>query len=524
MAELTNPVLPGFHPDPCMIRVGDTYYLATSTFEWWPGVRIFESRDLANWRLCATPLDRVSQLDMRGCRASDGVWAPCLSHDGERFYLVYTNVRNRVNIWDTPNYLVWADAIEGPWSEPVYLNSIGFDPSLFHDEDGRKWFVSMVADHRPGHDRFAGIVLQEYDQEAQALVGPVKKIWQPVEELAEGPHLLRHDGYYYLLMAYGGTGLRHSGLLARSKTIDGEYTADPKGVFLTARDDAFYPLQKAGHASLVQTPEGRWFISHLCGRPLPANGRCILGRETAISEVYWTDDGWLRLKNGTVKPDLSLETGLETHAYPIEMDELSLNPIPRIFQSLREPLVDGRDYSGTERVGWLRLYGGESLFSRYHQVLLARRVEHFFIDVETLLDFTPETYQHMAGLICYYNNENFYYLHKTHDETVGECLCVTGCVGGRQFQAAGPVPVTGKGLLFLRARIYSGWLQFFFSTDGRQFARIGGELDASTLSDEMAGGGFTGAMVGICCQDLWQGRHPADFLSFKYTGHDSPIE
>lgn len=524
MAEATNPVLPGFHPDPSIIHVGDTYYIATSTFEWWPGVRIYESRDLAHFRLCATPLDRKSQLDMRGIRASDGVWAPCLSHDGDRFYLVYTNVHNRLNIWDSPNFLVWADSIEGPWSEPVYLNAIGFDSSLFHDDDGRKWFVSMLSDHRPGQNRFAGIVLQEYDHEAKALRGPIRTILPPQAELVEGPHLFRHGGFYYLLAAYGGTGLHHGALLARSKTVDGAYRPDPAGPFLTAREDVFFPLQKAGHASLVRTPQGRWFISHLCSRPLPAMGRSILGRETAISEVTWTRDGWLRMLNGTQLPDLSLDTGLDAHPYSIELDELSLNPLPRTFQSLREPLVPQEDYSIQDRPGWLRLFGGESLFSRYGQRLLARRVQHFHLDVETLLEYSPQHFKHMAGLVFYYDNTNFYYLYKTLDPAHGPCLFVIGCVNGSQFAASDAVRVP-DGLLFLRARMHGAALQFFYSVDGRQYEKIGRELDASTLSDEASTEGrFTGAMTGICCQDLWEGKHPADFLSFRYSGQEKTAE
>lgn len=518
MAIAVNPVLPGFHPDPSLVRVGNVFYLATSTFEWWPGVRIYESHDLVHFRLCATPLDRVSQLNMHGCKASDGVWAPCLSHDGERFYLVYTNVQNRANIWDSPNYLVWADSIEGPWSEPVYLHSLGFDPSLFHDSDGRKWLVSVLSDHRPGRDRFAGIALQEYDPAAQALTGPVHTIFTPRSELAEGPHLLRHGQYYYLLLACGGTGLRHSALLARSASLTGPYQPDPAGPFLTTREDAFFPLQKAGHASLAQSPQGRWFIAHLCARPLPALGRSMLGRETAVSEVCWTDDGWLRLANGSILPDTTLDTGLDPHPYPPDLDDLAMNPIPRSFQSLREPLPASA-CSLTARPGWLRLYGGQSLFSRYEQTLLARRAQHFWMDAEALLEFSPEHAKHMAGLVCYYDNANFYYLHKTLDEAAGECVCAIGCINGRQFAIGTPQSVPAGRLLFLRAQIQSDRLQFYYSTDGRQYAKIGEEQDASTLSDEASREGrFTGAMIGVCCQDLWQGKHPADFLSFRYSG------
>ena len=141
---ITNPILPGFNPDPCICRVGDDFFIATSTFEWFPGVQIHHSRDLVHWRLVGRALDRVSQLDMKGVPHSGGVWAPALSHANGRFWLVYTNVLSHGGpVFDTPNYLVTAESIEGPWSDPFYLHSAGFDPSLFTDEDGSQYLVSM---------------------------------------------------------------------------------------------------------------------------------------------------------------------------------------------------------------------------------------------------------------------------------------------------------------------------------------------------------------------------------------------
>jgi len=149
MALIRNPILPGFNPDPSILRVGDDYYIATSTFEWFPGVQIHHSKDLANWELVTRPLNRKAQLDMRGDPDSCGVWAPCLTHDGEKFWLVYTDVKRKDGSFkDAHNYIVTADKIEGPWSDPVYVNSSGFDPSLFHDDDGKKYFVNMSWDHR----------------------------------------------------------------------------------------------------------------------------------------------------------------------------------------------------------------------------------------------------------------------------------------------------------------------------------------------------------------------------------------
>ena len=168
---IRNPILPGFNPDPSICRVGNDYYIATSTFEWYPGVQIHHSTDLVNWKLIGRPLNRASQLDMRGNPDSCGIWAPCLSYADSVFWLVYTDVkRYDGNFKDSHNYIVTAPGITGPWSEPVYVNSSGFDPTLFHDDDGRKWFLNMVWNYRtesvggnPKTPAFDGILLQEWD-------------------------------------------------------------------------------------------------------------------------------------------------------------------------------------------------------------------------------------------------------------------------------------------------------------------------------------------------------------------------
>ena len=171
--KIENPILRGFNPDPNIIRVGGDYYIATSTFEWFPGVQIHHSNDLVNWQLISRPLQRSSQLDMVGVPDSCGVWAPCLSYKDGIYFLIYTNVKSFNGQWkDTPNYLVTATDINGPWSEPIFLNSSGFDPSLFHDLDGRSYLVNMLMDHRDNLF-FGGIVMQEFDTESKALVGDI---------------------------------------------------------------------------------------------------------------------------------------------------------------------------------------------------------------------------------------------------------------------------------------------------------------------------------------------------------------
>ena len=208
--KISNPVLPGFNADPSMIRVGDTYYIANSTFDWWPGVRLHESRDMVHWNLLPGPLNRVSQLDMKGNPSGGGIWAPDLSYADGKFWLIYTDVKIVNGAFkDCANYLVTAEDIRGPWSEPIRVNGVGFDASLFHDTDGRKYLVQQTWDFREYHHPFDGITLTEFDVKTMQLKPETARtIWRGTDvKLVEGPHLYTINGWYYLFCAEGGMNL-----------------------------------------------------------------------------------------------------------------------------------------------------------------------------------------------------------------------------------------------------------------------------------------------------------------------------
>ncbi len=531
-----NPILRGFNPDPSICRVGDDYYIATSTFEWYPGIQVHHSRDLENWTLAARPLNRPELLDLTGVPDSCGVWAPCLSwHDG-LFHLCYTVVRRfDGNFKDTHNYLTTCESIDGDWSDPVYLNSSGFDPSLYHGEDGRKWFLNMVWDHRLERTFFRGITLQEYSPEQRKLVGEGKFIFDGTAfDCTEGPHLYRHGGFYYLLTAEGGTGYEHVVTIARSRDREGPYEVDPVGPLITARYSPKHLLQRTGHADIVRAPDGRLFIVFLCSRPLPGTRRSPLGRESAIEELVETDDGWFRLKSGGPLPRPELEIGLDgtgsarreggglesTVRYDFSSDRL-----PDDFQWLRSPRPE-RLFSLREKPGCLRLFGRESIGSLYEQALVARRQSHFRYRAETALDFEPAHFQQMAGLVCYYNASKFHYLYLSRDEEVGKHLALMSCEGEILLDAVFPgydnrVAVPEGQTIHLRADVDHARLVFSWSVDGEAWNRIPVTLDASLLSDEAGkgeGAQFTGAFVGMCCQDIAGTGLPADFRYFSYRG------
>lgn len=531
MRYIQNPILRGFNPDPSILRVGDDYYIATSTFEWFPGVQIHHSKDLSNWRLVARPLNRLSQLDLKGNPASGGVWAPCLSYSEGLYYLVYTDVKTfKTYAKDTHNYLVTTDDILGDWSEPVYLNSYGFDPSLFHDDDGRHWLVSMITDHRQGKNPFGGIILQEYSIQEKRLVGPIYNIFKGTElGCTEGPHLYKRGGYYYLITAEGGTGLGHAVTMARSRSITGPYEVDPENPILTSRNDPTLPLQKAGHADLVETQDHEWYLVHLCSRPIPTRGRCPLGRETAIQKMYWTEDGWLRLEHGGNQPlsQVPCPSLPEVPFAPEPVrDDFDSQKLNIHFQTLRIPL--GEDsLSLTARPGYLRLYGRESLSSKHHQSLVARRQQAFIYTATTCLEFEPDNYKQMAGLVCLYDHENFYYLRVSYDDEIGgKSLGIWSCDNNVfSYPLERDLPIKDWKRCYLRVKVVYDRLQFYYSNDEKQWQPIGPVLDASRLSDEYCREGkFTGAFVGLCCQDLTgQGKY-ADFDFFEYVEEDLEMQ
>lgn len=537
MTTITNPILPGFNPDPSILRVGDDFYIATSTFEWYPGVQIHHSRDLRHWRLASRPLARASQLDMRGNPDSCGIWAPDLSFTEGRFWLVFTNVRRYgtttvhgatgLSLRDFPNFLISCETIDGAWSEPVHLNSSGFDPALFHDDDGRSWMLNMLWDHRPERTHFAGIQIQELRRSDQTLIGAPHTIFTGTARgFTEGPHLYKHEGWYHLLVAEGGTGWDHAVVMARARHLLGPYDIHPDGAVLSAWGAKDTPIARAGHGDLVELADGSPWLAYLCGRPLPDRARCIMGRETAIQPMLWGSDGWLRSLDGTARPMTAAPApDLPEHRWP----QLTWNgrfdgpELPQEFQWLRSPFPDHL-FSLSSRPGFLRLYGRETIGSLFEQALVARRQEHFRFIATTCIHFIPRSFQQAAGLTVYYNSTKFYYLFITIEDGTRELQLMCASPELEEAIALVRIAPLPDGPIELQAHMDFETLQFAWrghhDTSWNSVPQI---LDASILSDEVTLPGlpnFTGTFVGMACQDLSGAGLPADFAWFVYEPQD----
>jgi xylan 1,4-beta-xylosidase len=539
-----NPVLPGFHPDPSILRVGTDYFLATSSFEYFPGVPLFHSRDLAHWTPIGHVLTRKSQLDLRGVIDSGGLWAPSLSHHNGRFYLTVCHVTTRFGPFKDMTVLLFsADDPRGPWSDPITLPSWGFDPSLFHEGD-HSYLLNIQWDPRKGHQRFGGIHLQQVNLRTGAPIGERTLLWQkPL--LMEGPNLYSRPHpktgkpVYYLMVAEGGTSWNHAISLARSDSLRGPYTPDPNGPLITSRHAPGLLLQKAGHGELVATPAGEWCLAHLASRPVYPDRRCILGRETCLQRISWrydspNDPGWPQLASGTTDPSPtftipeSLKPAPPTPTPTLDRFE---SPTPDLhWVSPRQPIDPSWCRTGPQSDGsggggqgsratssGLTLIGRASVSSYFAHSILLRRLQAAKATATTRLHFTPNHFTQRAGLIVWYSAGKHVYLHASHHESLGKTLTVA-TMDDFNYDETPPFPISAWPDLHLRAEVNHDKLTLSASPNAHDWHTLLANYDLTKLSDDVgsaASGNFTGTLIGVAAQDLNGENTPAHFPHFE---------
>ncbi|HEY3664845.1 MAG TPA: family 43 glycosylhydrolase, partial [Polyangiaceae bacterium] len=339
-----------------------------------------------------------------------------------------------------------------------------------------------------------------------------------------GPQLYRRGKYYYLISAEGGTGSEHAVTVARSRALLGPYEVDPQTPLLTSCGRPDLPLQRAGHTSLVETERGEPYIAHLCSRPIGPERRSILGRETALQRCAWTPDGWLRLATGEHFPaEVVRGPALPSAAFivPSGKDDFDAPRLQVQYQTLRTP-ADSSWLSLAARPSQLRLWGREAPSSLHRQSVVARRVQTSHCRATTLVEFNPEHFMALAGLLCWYDTRTHYYLAITRDETLGRCLRLFMTSAGVVTELMSPVPLQRPGRVLLRAEIAEIALHFSFALEGEPLTGIGPICDATLLSDEAPKGiepfhgSFTGAMFGVGAHDMSGGRAHADFEYLWY--------
>jgi alpha-N-arabinofuranosidase len=513
-----NPILTGCYPDPSICRVGDDYYLVTSTFEYFPGLPIFHSRDLVHWHQIGHVLDRPSQLPLDEVRPSGGLYAPTLRYSDGTFYVINTLVDGKTK---SGNFIVTATDPAGPWSEPYWLKDApGIDPSLFFDDDGRAWYVGNRMAAKGQYEGHTEIWLQELDVKAMRLIGRAQVLWDGALKKAiwaEAPHIYKIQGYYYLMIAEGGTAHDHAVTIARSNKITGPYEGNTRNPILTHRHLGLdYPIVGTGHADLVDTSLGEWWVVCLAMRPY-GGYYYNLGRETFLVPVRW-EEGWPIVSPGTGRveftypvPDLPEQTWSTTPT----RDDFDSSTLALHWNSLRTPPDEFMSLS--ERPGYLRLrLRPQKMSEQTNPSFVGRRQQHIHFTARTKLDFTPRNENECAGLTLA-QNDNFNFLFIVTKETEPVIRLMKRAQGVDELLAEQPV---GAGERYLRVEAHEQAYSFYFANQPDEWRVLAENVDGRILSTPVAGG-FVGAYIGMYASSNGQpSANHADFDWFEYIGLD----
>lgn len=468
----TNPIIPGFFPDPSICKNGDDYYLVTSTFEYYPAVPLFHSKDLINWRFVRYILDRPDQIDLQTVPSSSGIFACSIRYHEGMYYMVTTNVNG------CGHFYVTAKDPSEPWSKPIFVDGPGFDPDLFFDDDGKVYFI------REDISSY-GIHLFQIDISNGKLLSPDKLLWEGAEDpLCEAPHLYKINGWYYLLTAEGGTYRGHMVTMARSRSILGPYESCPNNPILTHRHLVLNKLQSLGHSDLVLGPNGSWFLVFLGTRPIGKFHH--LGRETFLAPVQFTDDGWLKVNNGTpidTVMDLPYEYESQENDTCV-IEYFKSNTLSNWFNYRRNPKQDA--YSIDQKLHALKIRNLQTKEDIDHFSFVGVRQRDFSIVCETIVELDHQAGA-FAGLMCIMN-ENHYY-------SFGPCF-VDGKMILRVKKMVGDMIVQYDTFLTDNSKVS---LKMVVSPKKIEFHTQDTMLgcgDIYLLSSEVAGG-FTGLYLGM---------------------------
>lgn len=499
-SQYMNPILGGFYPDPSICRKGDDYFLVNSSFSYYPGVPIFHSKDLVNWKPLGHVLNRPSQLNLDGIRLSGGIYAPAIQYNphNDMFYMITTCVDG------IGNFLVKTDnPMKGEWSDPILLPQVGgIDPSLFFDDNGKGYIVNNDApEGEPQWNGHRAIWIHEFDTATDKVVGEAKvivdggidKTKKPV--WIEGPHMYKVDGTYYLMAAEGGTGPNHSEVVLSSESPKGPYKPCKINPILTQRDlpaDRINPVTNAGHADIIDTPDGKWWAVFLACRPYEGDFYNT-GRETFLLPVEWKDKQPVILEQGREIPYVVNKEGLEGDGC-----ELNGNFSETVFTAT----LDYRwSFIRTPRSQWWGAEEGKlvitpqpvSIAEVANPAFIGRRQQHLAFESSVCMSYVPGKETDMAGMVCYQDESHYFVLGRSVRN--GEQVIVLEASCGEKETLA-TLPCNSKDVVLKvvgEGRLYS----FYFSDDKmKTWNTVYKNADASILSTNRAGG-FTGTMIGM---------------------------
>lgn len=500
-SEYFNPIVAGFYPDPSICRKGDTYYLVHSSFSFYPGVPIFTSKDLVNWKQIGHVLDRPSQLNLEGLDISAGIFAPAIEYNkhNDTFYMITTST------WGIGNFYVKTKDPSKGWSDPILLPEVkGIDPSFFFDEDGKGYIVhNDEPENGPDWSQQRTIRIHEFDVENDRTIGKSKEIIRggvnPAEKpiWIEAPHIYKIGGQYYLMCAEGGTSDWHSEVIFRSKDPWGPYTAAQYNPILTQRDlpeNRDFKITNAGHADMVETQEGEWWAVFLACRPYEDN-MFNTGRETFLLPVQWENGFPIILPKGEQIPIVVKKNNLtEKENYLagnfVYNEEFDAQELDYSWIYIRTPQDDFYSINnGKLNIKALPI----SIEEKKSPAAVLRRQQHTNFSLETQLEYTASTNNDFAGITLFQNEEYQFLFGKT---VIDGKESVVLCRLEKNKEILASIPLTSDSPLKLKVEGKGRYYDFLYSQDTEDWKVIAEKVDASNLSTEIAKG-FVGTCIGL---------------------------
>ncbi|CAG5001152.1 Non-reducing end alpha-L-arabinofuranosidase BoGH43A [Dyadobacter sp. CECT 9275] len=528
--HIVNPVLTGFYPDPSVVQVGTDYYLVNSTFSYFPGIPVFHSKDLKNWKQIGNVIDRPSQMDFMGEKLTRGLFAPAISFHNGTYYVTCTDIDH------DGNFIVTSRNPAGPWSNPVRVPQVrGIDPSLFFDEDSKDYIVynSDAPERKPLYPGHRTIRIYEIDpvtlkvtgQEKQLVNGGVDLSTKPV--WIEAPHIMKRNGWYYLYAAEGGTSVNHTEVVFRSKSVWGPFIPYENNPILTQKglpDDRIDPITSAGHAQFVDGPDGKTYAIFLAVRPYEGNFYNT-GRETFMAPVEWKND-W-----PIINPH-SKEIKYEYTVNYKEVKQKDANPqagnfaYTLTFEKTLDPAllfmrtIDSSSFSLSKKSGLTMKLKPETIMEMGNPSFIGKRQQHLYCTTEVELTFSARSENEKAGLTIFQDESHFYFLSKSIENGKPMIQLYKSRTGKKDLELLAQMPFTDVSKPVKLRIIAEGDSYSFYFSKGASWQLLKDNVDAKFLSTQVAGG-FIGCLFGMYATSNGEpATNNASFKYLKYSGND----
>ncbi|MCE7041659.1 glycoside hydrolase family 43 protein [Dyadobacter sp. CY312] len=527
---IVNPILTGFYPDPSVVQVGTDYYLVNSTFSYFPGIPVFHSKDLKNWKQIGNVIDRATQMDFMGEKLTRGLFAPAISYHNGTYYVTCTDIDH------DGNFVVTAKNPAGPWNNPVRVPQVrGIDPSMFFDDENKAYIIynSDAPDRKPLYSGHRTIRIYEIDPVTLKVIGEEKQLVNGGVDLSkkpvwiEAPHIMKRNGWYYLYAAEGGTSVNHTEVVFRSKSVWGPYVAYENNPILTQMglpEDRKDPVTSAGHAQFVEGPDGKTYAIFLAVRPYEGD-YYNTGRETFITPVEWKND-WPIINPASKEIKYEYTVNYKEVKQKDALPQAGNFEYTLTFDKTLDPAllfmrtIDSSSFSLSKKSGLTMKLKPETVMELGNPSFIGKRQQHLYSTAEVELDFLPKSENEKAGLTILQDERHFYFVSKSLDQGKPVVQLYKAASDGKKMELITQKNITDVSKPVKLRIVAEGGSYSFYYASGASWQSLADKMDAKYLSTKTAGG-FIGCLFGMYATSSGdQTTNSASFKYLKYSGND----